>query len=210
VNFAGWVLRNVGRSQAAVDAHEEALVWADGEGTTEVRVAALEDLAEDRLVAGDAAAASAYLDDAESALTDELVFGWRLGMKLALLRARTALLLENPAEALGLATVLRESADRIGVPRYGSTARLVVHQARAAMGDPVDLDEVQRDLDAIARAVGIEAWWWAGVAGASFGQAGWIRQAETLADDLARHSGIHAEALRVEAGRRVSDWKTRA
>ncbi|MGY2873717.1 DNA-binding SARP family transcriptional activator/tetratricopeptide (TPR) repeat protein [Marmoricola sp. URHA0025 HA25] len=210
VNFGGWVLRNVGRTEAAVDAHQEALAWADGEGTTEVRVAALEDLAEDRLVAGDGTGASAYLDDAERALTGEMVFGWRLGMKLALLRARAALLLEQPAEALDTATALREWADRVGVPRYGSTAALVAHRARAALGEPVDLDEVLTDLGAVEDAVRIEAWWWTGETAAALGQESWLRRAEALADELARQSGSHAADLRSEADRRLSVWKTRS
>ena len=210
VNFAGWVLRNVGLAGAAVDAHQEALAWADGEGTTEVRVAALEDLAEDRLVAGDVAAASAYLDDAEPALTGDLVFGWRLAMKLALLRTRAALLLEQPADALRSAAALRDSADRIGVPRYAATARLLVHQARAALAEPVDLDEALRDLGTVEHAVRIEAWWWAGETGAALGEEAWLRRAESLADDLARQSRDHGDSLRAEADRRLAVWRAKS
>lgn len=210
VNFAGWVLRNVGCAGAAVDAHHEALAWANGDGTTEVQVAALEDLAEDRLVAADPAGASAYLDEAERALTGDLVFGWRLAMKLQLLRARASLLLEQPAEALAGATALRDSADRIGVPRYGATARLLVHRARAALGDPVDLEEVQRDLEAVGHAVRVEAWWWTGETAAALGQVAWLRRSADLADDLAGRSGGHADALRAEAGRRLAVWEAQS
>ena len=210
VNFAGWVLRNVGCTGAAVDAHQEALDWADGEGTIEVRVAALEDLAEVRLHAGDPAAASSYLDDAEAALIGDLVFGWRLAMKLQLLRARADLLLEQPEQALESAAALRDSADRIGVPRYAATARLLVHQAHAALGEPVDLDEAHRDLDTVEQVVRVEAWWWAGETGAALGQPDWLRRAARLADELARGSGSHADSLRAEVDRRLAVWEAQS
>src|SRR5260370_516289 len=52
-NFAGWVLRNLGAGPEALDKHHEALEVAEHHGTAEVAAAALEDLAEHSLDAGD-------------------------------------------------------------------------------------------------------------------------------------------------------------
>ncbi len=206
INFAGWVLRNVGDAAAAVDAHQRALEIADGEGTTEVRVAALEDLAEDRLHAGDTDAAAALLDRADASLTGDLVFGWRLAMRLRLLRARVALASGRADEALDTSAVLRDTARREDVPRYASVAALLHHQARAALGEEVDLDRAWTDLGEAERSVGVEAWWWAGETGRALGQDRWLARAEELAGELATASGEHRDVLRAEADRRLAAW----
>lgn len=209
VNFSGWVLRNIGATGAARDAHQEAWGCIGGVGTGEMRIAVLEDLAEDRLQAEDPDGAERHLAEAATGLGGDLVFGWRLAMKHALLRARTALLTGTAAEALETAEALRADADRTGVPRYGSVARLLVHQARAALGEPVDPDTAWHDLAAVEDAVAVEAWWWAGETGAALGQARWLERAETLAATLADASGEHGDTLRAEADRRLAGWRLR-
>ena len=64
VNFAGWVLRNLGAWHEALDHHQEALEVAQRQGTAEVNIAALEDLAEQCLDAGDPDGAAARLAQA--------------------------------------------------------------------------------------------------------------------------------------------------
>jgi DNA-binding SARP family transcriptional activator/tetratricopeptide (TPR) repeat protein len=209
VNFAGWVLRNVGATAAALEAHQEALAFADGLGTDEVRIAALEDLAEDRLVAGDHDAAVRLLDEIGQHLGGDLVFGWRLAMKRSLLSARASLLDGSAEDALATATGLAGDAERVGVPRYAATARLLAHQARALLGEPVDLDAAWRDLAEVESAVALESWWWAGETGAALGQERWLDRAEALAAGLADASGEHREALRHEATRRLAGWRVR-
>jgi tetratricopeptide (TPR) repeat protein len=209
VNFSGWVLRNVGAAEAAREAHQEAWGCTGGVGTGEMRIAVLEDLAEDRLLAEDPDGAKGLLAEAGLGLVGDLVFGWRLGMKHAALRSRTALLTDAAAEALELAEALRADADRIGVPRYGSVARLLVHQARSALGEPVDLDVAWRDLAAVEGAVAVEAWWWAGETGAMLGQQRWLDRAEVLASTLAEASGPYGDSLRAEADRRLAGWRLR-
>lgn len=206
INFSGWVWRNLGESKRAAELHQAALEQADTDGTPDLRVAALEDLAEDRLLAGDHPAAAAYLDDAEKALSGDLVFGWRLGMKLRILRARLALESGASEVAMELARGLFEDADRSGVPRYASVASLVIHRARHALGEPIDHDEVERDLKLANRSVGLE-WWWAGEIGAALGVDAWVDLAETWADELAGHAGPHEAALRKEAERRLVSWR---
>lgn len=208
VNFGGWVLRNVGATSEGLDAHQEALALADDVGFPEMTVAALEDLAEERIRAQDPDAAAVLLDRARTALAGDLVFGWRLAMKLALLDAQVQLLAGTSQEALRTAEALATSAREMGVPRYESCASLVAHRARHALALPVDQDRAWQDLGALEQAVGIEAWWWAGETGAALGEPRWLDRAEQLAASLARAAGRHSDVLRTEAERRLANWRT--
>ena len=77
VNFAGWVLRNLGAAGEAADQHAAALEIAQQHGTAEVTIAALEDLAEQCLDAGDPDGARARLAEAAALLAG------RPGLRLA-------------------------------------------------------------------------------------------------------------------------------
>ncbi|HWN63773.1 MAG TPA: AAA family ATPase, partial [Streptosporangiaceae bacterium] len=82
VNFSGWVLRSLGAVGPAHDRHQQALELGQvGQGIPELAIAALQDLAEERVQAGDADGAQARLTQARTLLTGDLVFGWRLGLK---------------------------------------------------------------------------------------------------------------------------------
>lgn len=181
VNFSGWVLRNLGETAAGVDAHQQAAEEAvDGVVIPEVLVAALEDLAEARLRADDPDAAALLLDRVREALVGDLVFGWRLAMKLQLLQAQVHLLHDEAEAALGVAAELAGDAARAGVPRYDACARLLVHRARHALGEPVDPAAAWDDLCRVERAVGIEASWWAASTGAALGEERLLARAEEL------------------------------
>jgi DNA-binding SARP family transcriptional activator len=208
VNFAGWVLRNVAAVAEGVDRHHEALAAAQAGATRDVRVAALEDLAEAALHAGDLDAAAKTLDEAAAGIGTDLVFGWRLQMKADLLRSRLALARGEDEVAATLAGGLSARAAEAGVPRYAAPAALVAQLARSALGQAVDLAETDRLLEQIARAAAMEAWWWCGDAGAALGVAAWLDRAETLAAQLARNAGAYADTLRAEAERRLRGWRT--
>lgn len=206
-NFSGWVLRNVGQQEMAAELHRAALEGADPAVSPELRVAALEDLADDRLLGEDPDAAEAYLVQAEAELRGDLVFGWRLEMKLASLRARLALAVGDAEAALTAADDLVRIARQAGVPRYESVAALLGHRARARLGGPVDLAAVESDLRLTARSVGVEAWWWAGETAADLGVPAWIGLAETWAHGLAAASGSHRPVLHRHADRRLAKWR---
>lgn len=209
VNFSGWVLRNLGATSAGVDAHQQAAEGAaEGVVIPEVLVAALEDLAEERLRAGDADAATRLLDRARPAMVGDLVFGWRLAMKLQLLQAQLHLLRDEPEQALAVAGDLVGAAAASGVPRYDACGRLLVHRATHALGEPVDAAAAWRDLQAVEAAVGIEAWWWAGSTGAALGDPQWLARAEELAASLAGRAGTHGDALRATADRSLEGWRS--
>lgn len=209
VNFGGWVLRNVGATDRGHDAHLSALDLADSIGTNELEVAVLEDLAEEQLHAGDPDAAAGLLERARTALAGDLVFGWRLALKLRLHEARLALLREEFEQAAALAGALRDDADALGVPRYSSVAAVLCHLAGAGAGEAVDRARVVADLDAVRSSVAIEAWWWTGETAAALGDRSLLTRAASLVADLAPACGEHADALRAEADRRIARWSLR-
>jgi tetratricopeptide (TPR) repeat protein/DNA-binding SARP family transcriptional activator len=202
VNFTGWVLRNLGAWQEALDHHHEAL--AAGPGTADVTIAALEDLAEQCLETGDPDAAASRLAQASALLQGDLVFGWRLRLKHRLLTGRLALIRGDAEGALAAADELVAQATALGVPRYTSVARLLAHRASRALGLPVDLEAVAADLDLLDRCVAIEAWRWTGDVAADFAQPRWLDRAADRAARLARNAGSYADGLRREADRRLA------
>ena len=202
VNFAGWVLRNLGAAAEGHDHHLEALEVGQRHGTAEVTIAALEDLAEECLDSGDLGGAAARLAQARALLHGDLVFGWRLELKHQLITGRLALLRGEPDRALAAAGELESRARALGVPRYTSVARLLRHRACHALGMPVELDAVAADLDLLDRSVALEAWWWTGDAAADFAVTAWHDRALADAGRLASQAGPHAGRLQRAAEQR--------
>ncbi|MGE5137728.1 MAG: AAA family ATPase [Gemmatimonadota bacterium] len=210
VNFSGWVLRNLGAREEGLDRHREALEVGRHEGTVETSIAALADLAEDCLDAGDPGAAQDLLAQARALLGGDLVFGWRLELRHQFVTARAALLAGEPEQAMTVAGALAERAAELGVPRYLSVARLLRHRAARALGEPVDLDAVARDLDLADASVAIEAWRWTGEVAADFAVPAWLDRAAERAGRLAREADGYADTLRQAAGRRLAGWQAAA
>jgi DNA-binding SARP family transcriptional activator len=201
VNFAGWVLRNLGAWAEALDHHQEAL--EAGPGTEDVTIAALEDLAEQCLDTGDPDGARSRLAQAGALLHGDLVFGWRLRLKHRLIAARLALQAGDAERALAEASELAAQAAALGVPRYTSVARLLAHRANHALGVPVDPGAVAADLDLLDGCVAIEAWRWTCDVATDFGQRAWLDRAADRAARLARGAGDYADVLLREADRRA-------
>jgi tetratricopeptide (TPR) repeat protein len=210
VNFAGWVLRNLGAGQQALDHHQEALRIGQGQGTVEVVIAALEDLAEHALEAGDLDGAQARLAQARALLSGDMVFGWRLDLKHRLIAGRLALARGAGEQALAIAGDLEARSAALGIPRYVSVARVLAHLARAALGLPADLDAAAADLDLLEGAVAVEAWWWTGEAAAALSAPALLDRAADRAERLARQAGDHADVLREVAGQRLDRWRAAA
>jgi DNA-binding SARP family transcriptional activator/tetratricopeptide (TPR) repeat protein len=209
VNFTGWVLRNLGDRSRALDCHTEAMEAGRQHGTADVAIAVLEDLAEMRIDDGDPDDAARLLAEAGVLLAEagDLVFGWRLALKHDLITARLALLQGNAEQALATANRLAGTSASLGVPRYASAARVLGHRAGRRLGNPVNMGAVEADLEELAAAVAIEAWWWTGDAAADFGVPAWLDRAARLAGRLADHAGPHAATLRREADKRMQQWK---
>jgi DNA-binding SARP family transcriptional activator/tetratricopeptide (TPR) repeat protein len=204
VNFTGWVLGNLGAGEEALDHHQEALEAGQGQGTADVTIAALEDLAGHCLATGDPDGARARLTEASALLRGNLVFGWRLRLKHQLLTGRLALLAGDGEQALAQARELESQAAALGVPRYTSVARLLAHRARHALGGPADPGAVAADLDLLDGAAAIEAWWWTCDLAGDFGQPAWRERAADRAARLARGAGDFADGLLREADRRLA------
>jgi tetratricopeptide (TPR) repeat protein len=210
VNFGGWVLRNLGAAGEAAEQHAAALEIAQRQGTVELSIAALEDLAEQSLDAGDADGAQARLAEAAALLQGDLVFGWRLDLKHRLITGRLALLCGNPGQAAAEAGELESRATALGVPRYISVARLLRHRADRALGRPVDLDAVEADLDLLDASVAIEAWRWTGEVAADFAHPAWLERAVDRADRLAQHAEGYSDTLRRHVDQRLPAWRALA
>jgi DNA-binding SARP family transcriptional activator/tetratricopeptide (TPR) repeat protein len=209
-NFAGWVLRSLGAAAEAAERHTAALEIARRQGTAEVTIAALEDLAEQGLDAGDLDVAQARLAEAAALLRGDLVFGWRLGLKHRLVTGRLALARGEPGRAAAEARELESRAAALGVPRYVSVARLLRHRADRALGRPVDCGAVEADLDLLDASVAIEAWWWTGEVAADFANRAWLDRAVDRADRLARHAEGYADGLRRHVDQRLPAWRALA
>jgi DNA-binding SARP family transcriptional activator len=207
VNFTGWVLRSLGAGQEALDHHLEALETGRGHGTAEVTIAALEDLAEQCVDDGDAAGAESRLGEAREVLRGDLVFGWRLELKLTLLTGRLALLTGNAELAAGSADELEKRAAALGVPRYVSVARLLRHRAHRSMGLPVSATRVAADLDLLDASVAVEAWWWTGDMAADLGSPALLDRSADGAARLAKNAGRYAGSLTRTAERRMREWR---
>jgi hypothetical protein len=201
------VLRSLGAAGEAADHHREALELGQGQGTTEVTIAALEDLAEHCVEAGDPGGARARLAQARALLTGDLVFGWRLDLKHRLITARLALLTGDAEAARACAAELGTRAAALGVPRYLTAARVLAHRACRALGLPVDLDAVAADLDRLEEAVAVEAWWWTGETAADFAVPAWLDVAAERAERLARQAGDYGDTLRRAAAHRLDGWR---
>ncbi len=209
VNFAGWVLRNLGAWTEALDHHREALEVGQRQGTADVTIAALEDLAEQCLDTGDPDGAVALLAQARALLVGDLVFGWRLELKHQFISTRLALVRGDAERALAGADDLAARAAGLGVPRYTSVARLLAHRANRALGLPVDPAAVATDLDLLDSCVAIEAWRWTCDVAIDFGQPAWLDRAADRVARLARGAGSHADGLLREADRRLSPLSSR-
>ncbi len=203
VNFSGWVLRNLGAGSEGFDRHVAALEIARGQGTAEVEVAALEDLAEHSLDLGDLDGCGARLEQARALLTGDLVFGWRLELKHGLIDCRLALAAGDFERASAQAADLEARASALAVPCYVSAARLLRHRADHGLGLSVDQAAVETDLDAHQASIAIEAWWWTAGVAVEFGRPDWLARAADQVTRLAAQAGPHAETLRAAADRRL-------
>lgn len=194
-NFRGWILRALGQWDRADDENRRAVDELGTVDFPETVVASALDLASAALLRRDVDDAGAHLARAEAAWGEHLTFGWRLQLRLQLERARLELLFGHAIAAADLAAEVAAEASRLGVPRYSTVARLVLARARHEAGNPVELEAVGHDLDALDRAVGIDAWWITAETASSFGVARWEELAAARAAALADAAGSEGAAL---------------
>jgi DNA-binding SARP family transcriptional activator len=208
VNFAGWVLRNLGAGAEGLDLHHEALEVGRRQGTPEVVIAALQDLAEHSVHVADADRAQSLLAEALTLLGGDLVFGWRLELRQWLVSGELALLRGAARQARDLGCKLAERAAELSVPRYVAAGRLLRHRADRLLGAPLDLDAVSADLDLLDGAMAVEAWWWTGEVAAELGVPAWLDRAAHRAERLAGSAGAHGDGLRRALAARMRGWES--
>ena len=208
VNFAGWVLRNLGAPAEGLDRHQQALEVGRRQGTPEVVIAALQDLAEHHAHAGDVDGAQTRLTEALALLDGDLVFGWRLELRQWLVSGELALLRGDAEQARDLGGRLAERAAALGVQRYLAAGRLLRCRADRALGGPVDLDAVSADLDLLDGALAVEAWRWTGDVAAELGVSAWLDRAAQRAERLAANAGPHGDGLRRTLAARMRGWES--
>ena len=209
VNLTGWVLRSLGARAQAADLHAAALEIGRGHGTAEVTVAAIEDHAEQCVENGDPDGAASWLAQASDLLHGDLVFGWRLDLKLRLLTARLALLRGDPEQAAAVSRDLERRARDLALPRYVSVARLTAHRASLRLGQPATPEQVEADLDLLDSSVAIEAWWWTGDLAADYGVPAWLDRSAGHVTRLSRQAGRYASGLEAAARQRMAAWQSR-
>jgi hypothetical protein len=173
-----------------------------------VVIAALQDLAEHSVHAGDVDGAQAALAEALTLLDGELVFGWRLELRHWLVSGELALRRGAPEQASDLGRRLAERAAALGVPRYLAAGRLLGYRADRALGVPPDLDAVSQALDLLDGALAVEAWWWTGEVAAELGVPAWLDRAAQRAERLAAGAGAHGDGLRRALAVRMRDWES--
>ena len=194
-NFRGWVLRALGQWERADDANRQAVDELGSVEFPETLIASSLDLAASALLRSDASEAAERLRRARAMLTTQLTFGWRLDLRLRLETARLALLVDKPTDAVETSLIVERDASLLGVARYATVARLVNARARARLGEAPDLAAIERDLDALDVAVGIDSWWVTAEVARDFSIPIWRDLALTRAALLGRRAGAENAGL---------------
>jgi tetratricopeptide (TPR) repeat protein len=161
-NYRGWVLRNLGATDEAEDATQQA--WdavgrLDDIAAAEARGHAVLDLADGRLRSGDLDGAAQWLDQATQAQLAPHVMLWRFELRRDLNLGRLDLAAGDPAACEEHARAVLERSRRLGVPRFEVQAGLLLARAARAQRRTVDLDDVGRLVAALPVVAPLESWW---------------------------------------------------
>jgi hypothetical protein len=197
-NFTGWIRRSLGQWERADDENLRALDELGTEDFPETVVAAHSDLASSHLLNNRVDDARSAIANAEAALGSNLTFGWRLGLRTRLLRARLHLLEGEPELAREIAAgVIREAA-AIGVPRYVDEAQLHLLHAESLLSSSDDVSASAVPLIArLPSTVGIDAWWLLAGLASALGVDSLHHEVDRLVLTLQRSSGDEGTALPV-------------
>ncbi len=198
-NFRGWLLRNLGAGGEADEANqrgfERGARLPDETRRGEVCLHSCYDLAEGAVATGDLDGARMQLERAAPLHRAATVLRWRYDQRSGLLAGRLALAEGRAEGAFAVAVELAEVAEGIGAGRHAALARLLEARARAALGEPVDLDAVEAVLGELPHVAGVEAWWLTAEVAHAAGVDAWWSLAESRLADLARRAGPYAEGL---------------
>jgi tetratricopeptide (TPR) repeat protein len=208
-NCRGYVLRSLGRLDAARECNEYAADVGHTIGQLEAEGHAYVDLVDDRLERGDLDGAGTLLEQCAGLAAVPHVNRWRHAMRRRLLHARLALASGDPGTAEDLAEELVAEATARGIGRHVVLARLVAACARTFAGREVDRSAVEEDLARLDVVAGVDGWRVTLDVAGYFGSTPWRDLALARADRLATAAGVLGEDLRDYAGRRASSTTMR-
>lgn len=198
--YRSWLLRNLG-DPGAEELARTGLELANG---PEVRAQCQLDVADCLLRAGDLVGASERLAVAEEGSGARWFHNkWRFDQRRLLLTARLALAERAAGAALAAAELVAVGAEDRGDRRYAVLGRLVRATAQARLGESVDQERLDEDLDRLPGVAALEGWWLAADVADATGSQHARAVAEQLADLVGREAGDRATAFRrVAAARR--------
>jgi tetratricopeptide (TPR) repeat protein len=178
-NFRAWVLRQTGRDREADEWNERALAWSAAADFTELRGHALLDLADSRLLFGRLDDASSLLRSAAEAYSaGDATMSWHQRQRALLVQARLHLVADEPDSAAAAADVaVQDSAER-GARRHELIGQALLARALAALGDRLELEEVDAVLNELEGMAALEVWWLTADLAAAAGVERWWRDAE--------------------------------
>lgn len=203
-NFTAWVLRNLGHDGMADELNEQAVEIGPHVGFFEAAIAAYFDLADGEIARGELDAAMRHLELADEMLAKPQILRWRQQLRGRSLRARAQLVAGATADAAGTACELVEEAARLGIPRYEILGRLLGARASSRLGNRVDPEAVERDLELLPRYAGLEAWWITAEVAHDLRVDRWRALADRRVAELVHASGEHGETLTRAAARRLA------
>lgn len=198
-NVHSWLLRGVGRLQAADELSAMVFEVTSGDGgasTNEMRHASMLDLVEGRLLAGDLDGAAEAIDQATPVESMRGTMAWHHRQRYWVQQARLALATGDLAAAREKANQGMADATRRGALRYALFAQIVAARAAAAAGESFDHDAIDDALVTLESCGGLEVWLVTAELAASTGVDRWWRDADRRAGALVSVAGDHAEPLR--------------
>lgn len=187
-NARSWILRSIGRLGEADDINERVFESTDEPGGMEMHCAAVLDLLEGRLLAGDVDGATKAVERARVVESFDGTMAWHHRQRLLTQRARLAVLQGEPFDELA-STAIDDAVAR-GSLRYELLARAVRGETDV--------------LPRLERVAGMEAWWMTAELAARGGDDGLWRDAERRAATLMRLAGPYADELRTWVATRLT------
>ncbi len=198
-NMRGWLLRGAGQLEEAKELHRMAAESAPGPTFREAHFAALLDLAECHLAAGEVDEAFSAVDACRGVVDWTGSMSWRHRNRYRLLTDRLASMSGDRSgaaeDAMGVASAAAERGDR----RYECRARLVAATIEARSGRPPGLEAAGRLVEELLPLAGPDGWRDLGELAVMLRSEEIWRQAEKLAGtivaDASTRAGLDAEAV---------------